>query len=106
MSIDQTRTVDAIGIEKGSGAVVLTISDHLPWDEQPEHLLLLQEKLNTYLAFVEGGEIYSVYPDAKGRSLLIDLVCKHPPTAYGVEFLNKISPIVAQAGVLFRYRGL
>ena len=52
------------------------------WDDS-EHLLLLQEKLNSYLAFIESGEIYESYPRAMGRQLVIDLVLKHSPSVEG-----------------------
>jgi hypothetical protein len=52
MSIDRTDTIDFATIDNVSGDLWLTISDHLPWDENEEnHLLLLQNKLNTYLRF-------------------------------------------------------
>lgn len=47
MSIEDQDSVDVIGVNE-SGIVVLTISDHLKWDD--DHLYLLQEKINTYLA--------------------------------------------------------
>lgn len=79
MSVDQTNVIDAIGIDNVTGDLVLTIADHREWKEcSNEHLLLLQEKLNTYLRFVESGEISQTYMDAKDRSVLIDVVCKYP----------------------------
>jgi hypothetical protein len=42
MSIEQTDVVDFVGIDKKSGDALLTISDHLAWDQdEDEHLLLL-----------------------------------------------------------------
>ena len=63
MSIEGQGSVDAIGIDQ-EGIVVLTISAHLEWDDG--HLFLLQEKINTYLAFLESGEVFETYPDSKG----------------------------------------
>jgi hypothetical protein len=54
MTIEDARIVDFIGVDPVTGHVVLTITDHLPWDSD-EHVLLLQDKLNRYLAFVESG---------------------------------------------------
>ncbi|MGO8134287.1 DUF6572 domain-containing protein, partial [Rhizobium ruizarguesonis] len=57
MALDETNVIDAIGVDKATGELVLTITDHLEWKgSDSEHLLLLQEKLNTYLGFVESGE--------------------------------------------------
>ncbi len=65
MSIEQTDLVDIISIDRMTGEVILTISDHLDWSDCGAHLLLLQSKLNRYLAFVESGEILQSYPKAK-----------------------------------------
>jgi len=60
MSIEQADKIDFVNIEDKTGDVLLSISDHLSWDEgEGEHLLMLQAKLNTYLAFIEGGQMYS-----------------------------------------------
>ncbi|OGL65770.1 hypothetical protein A2753_02785 [Candidatus Uhrbacteria bacterium RIFCSPHIGHO2_01_FULL_47_11] len=39
MSIEQTSVVDFVSINK-EGEVMLTISDHLEWDEKNEHVVL------------------------------------------------------------------
>jgi len=64
VTIEQTGIVDSIGVAQETGEVFLTISDHLDWnDANQNNLLLLQEKINTYLAFVESGELTQTYPD-------------------------------------------
>ena len=68
MSVDDSRVVDAIGIEQQTGAVVLTISDHHDWLDTEHRRSLLRDKLNTYLAFIESGEIYDASPNSTGRS--------------------------------------
>ena len=98
MSVDDESVVDAIGID-GSGTVVLTISDHLPWDK--EHLYLLQQKINSYLAFIESGEIYESYPESKEREIKICLECKFEPTAVASTFLGQCSSIIGKAGFQF-----
>ncbi|CAN1596831.1 hypothetical protein LOY35_03585 [Pseudomonas sp. B21-028] len=102
MSIEQAGVIDAMGVDKETGKVFLTISDHLEWDD--EHLLLLQEKLNLYLGFIEGGELLEVYPDSKGREVVISVICKCSPNATGKEFLSRVGSIVKEAGVGFVYR--
>ena len=103
MSIEQLGVIDAVGVEDSSGNVVLTISDHLEWGNN-NHLLMLQEKLNTYLSFVESGEIMDTLTDAEGRNILINVVCKYPPDENGIDFLDKITHIVEGAGMSFQYQ--
>ena len=69
MSIEQTDLIDIISIDRLTGETILTISDHLDWSDSEAHLLLLQNKLNRYLAFVESGEIFRSYPKAKNSRL-------------------------------------
>jgi hypothetical protein len=104
MSVDQTNVVDFIGVDNETGNVVLTITDHLMWSEgDNEHLLLLQEKLNSYLSFVESGELLETYPNAEGRAVLIDVVCKYPLSQQAQDFCNKAAQIIEGAGMKLRF---
>src|SRR5687768_1008837 len=96
MSVEQVSVVDIIGTSESTDAVYLTISDHLEWND--EHLLILQEKLNTYLAFVESGEIYTSFPDARGKKLVFEIVLKYRPNATALSFLHKAAAVVEEAG--------
>lgn len=101
MSIDQRKIVDLIGTRRSDGRCVLTISDHLAWDD-PDHVEKLQEKINDYLAFIESGEIYESRPDARGREIEIEVVCKYfPPQGDGVRFVEHATEIIRGAGLHF-----
>ena len=98
MSIEDQNTIDAIGIDK-EGVVVLTITDHLPWDN--DHLYLLQQKINTYLAFVESSEVYETYPESLGKEFKINVVCKFEPNESAMQFISKCNNVINQAGFQF-----
>ena len=66
MSVDETQRVDFVSLDPATNEVVLTISDHLDWSDVGEHLLLLQAKLNSYIALVEGGGVDSAIPEREG----------------------------------------
>lgn len=102
MSIEQIDVVDAVGINKDTDEVVLTISDHLDW--AGDHLTLLQDKVNTYLSFVESGQIFFSYPMARGRRIIVEVVCKYQPNDQALQFFKIAEPILASAGVGLRYR--
>jgi hypothetical protein len=76
VSVEQTDVVDILGIDRETGHVVLTISDHLDWSDTVGHQMILQKKLNRYLAFVESGEILEQYPNAKNRPVAFRVVFK------------------------------
>lgn len=67
MTVAQSGVVDWLGIEKPTGHVSLTVVDDINWSDEQNHLLLLQEKLNTYLAFIESGEVFERLVEEVGR---------------------------------------
>ncbi len=81
---------------------MLTISDHLPWDEKNEHLLILQNKINAYLAFIENGELLEAYPDSKGRFILINIITKYLPNKNAELFLKKTREVLEESGSKFQ----
>ncbi|MFT3980772.1 MAG: hypothetical protein QM687_09910 [Ferruginibacter sp.] len=89
MAIDNLTVVDAISIDL-NGNAVLTISDHLEWCPDNEHILMLQNKINAYLAFIESGQLYKKYPNATNRKIVIQLVTKYIPNKEGSTFFNKV----------------
>jgi hypothetical protein len=99
MSIEEPNVVDAIGVDEESGKIVLTISDHLDWSDTDSHVLALQEKLNTYIAFVESGELGNKYPDAAGRPVVIAVVGRVRRPKSAQQFFTKVKPILASAGI-------
>lgn len=78
MSIEQTDVIDFISVNELENEVVLTISDHLEWGQDASnHLFLLQKKINTYLSFIENGELQETYPDSSGRNIVISISGQH-----------------------------
>jgi hypothetical protein len=98
VSIEQPDVVDIISTNRLTGDVTLTISDHLDWSDSTEHQLLLQQKLNRYLAFVESGEILQSYPAAKDRRIVFKVVFKFAPDEAGLAFLANARSIIESAG--------
>jgi hypothetical protein len=100
MSIEDTSVVDFIG--HNDNVVTLTVTDHLEWGND-EHLLLLQEKLNTYLAFIESDELLSAYPQSENKKKHISVVCKFPPDEQAETLFSNCRVIIENAGFSFSY---
>jgi hypothetical protein len=107
MSIEQTDVVDFVTIEHGSGRVLLTISDHLKWDEnEGEHLLMLQEKLNAYLRFIESGEMEERVPETHGRQVAINVVAKYSLSTEASKFFDLAKNVIEKAGFALEFKVL
>lgn len=103
MSITESKVVDIIAIpEWEPDNVVLVISDHLEWGDKPqqgEHLLLLQEKINTYIAFIESGELLESYPPAKGKNPKIRINGLYELPKQGESFIDRVTEILKGVGI-------
>ena len=97
MAVDNTGVIDSISLDKDRN-VVLTISDHLPWDDKNEHLMILQNKINAYLAFIENGELIENYPDADGKPIVINIITKYLPTETAEIFIKRTRQILEESG--------
>jgi hypothetical protein len=104
MTVEETTTVDAVGVDPESGDVLLVLSDHLDWESEQEHLTVLQAKLNAYLRFIESGELVQKYPAAAGRHPRIDLVLRVPPTGGAIVLLETVRQTIESAGIGFGWR--
>jgi hypothetical protein len=103
VSVEQFDVVDVVSIDKTTGHVILTISDHLDWSNSIAHQIALQTKFNKYLSFVESGEILERYPDAEGRPVAIKVVFKHKPDEEGWQFLARAKEVIESAGFTLRH---
>lgn len=104
MSILDTDKVDMIGIPKdNTGLVRLGITDHLCWnDDILEHLL--QEKINSYIRFIESKEVYEAFPESKGiNNFLIEIFFLYEIPPECIEFLEKLKGVLVSINTSLRY---
>ncbi len=103
MSLEQGNIIDFISVGKKTGLVNLTIVDSLDWTDEDRHLVLLQDKVNAYLRFVESGELDLKYPNAVGRQRSINVVAQYEPTEAGFKLIQLIRDLVKGAGFNFQF---
>ncbi|WP_440411885.1 DUF6572 domain-containing protein [Neorhizobium petrolearium] len=103
MTIEQLDVIDFITIDHATGDFWLSISDHLPWEDgENEHLFLLQEKINSYLRFIESGEILKKYPEARQKKLVINIGHKYPLSENAIRFIAAARSAIENAGFVLR----
>lgn len=103
MAIQDTTVIDFVSLDS-RGNVVLTVSDHLDWTAEQNHLLLLQEKINTYCTYVENGQLYDEFPESRDRRPLISLVLFHEATPKAAAFLAKVKTVLDTEGFSFEWK--
>lgn len=104
MSLEQTSTVDAVGIERVTGHCVLTICDAFDWEDSHNHLVTLQAKINSYLDFIQGGQICEAYPESVGKRLAIEILFRFDLPNEALAFLATAAKVAKELDVDVRYR--
>jgi len=104
MTVMETNTIDFVVPKNQHGDAELVLVDQLPWKiDEGDHLVMLQDKINTYLAFVETGQLVGDFPKAKGRKVVLKINALYAPSEQGEKFLAAVRPIVGQLGIELKF---
>ncbi|MQA65947.1 MAG: hypothetical protein GEU76_08600 [Alphaproteobacteria bacterium] len=112
MRLTDANTVDYLGLEKDTGYVVLTLVDDCAWEDEIQHLSLLQAKVNRYFNFIDSGEVYEQLRETTGQEVApttpvkISILAKYEPGGEGNRFLEHVARVAADAGVHFSFKVL
>lgn len=102
MTVERAEVIDGLGIDKTTGASMLTIADHLSWDEPLQyHQDCLERKLSAYVQFVESRQLHEHHPDATAPTILILML--HRPSEHGLALLKSAETTLADRGLLLQY---
>lgn len=101
MSVENSKVIDFISDKDDK--IVLTISDHLEWDNDNEHIYLLQEKINAYLMAIESGKVNKSYPLSMDKKIVVSIALKYAPNETGVLFLSNVNDTLSNSGYGFSY---
>ena len=88
MTVQSQSVIDFVSHDPKTDAVVLSMVEHREWGAKGELLPDLQAKLNTYLAFVMGGQLEQKYPDLKGKRIRFRLHSQEPPGERERQFID------------------
>ena len=106
MSLENAEVVDGAGLDKTTGDVILTISDHLTWEDEETHFRLIELKLGKYLDFIRSGQISESFPQATQAHTRIQLIYKYTPGDSGLSFLAAAQRQLASLGIAFSHCAL
>ena len=103
MSVVDDNTVDGIALTDDNEGIVLLLSDHLDWDDEYNHLLILQEKLNAYIYFLEEKQYEEIYSNANIVYGIIDIHFLHKITKNVKKFLKSVQVQLEELGITMQY---
>lgn len=101
MSVIDKKKIDAIGINKSKDELLFMISDHLEWNNEYEHLIILQDKINSYFAYIEAKEYNDIYLGEDFKSYNIEIHFKYKITDKCKQFLEIAQKQAKELNVIF-----
>ncbi len=91
MSILEKNKVDGLAMANEGETLVLLLSDHLPWDEEYEHLIALQDKINAYISFWTSGQYKNLCDASKVVFCSVEIHFLYEPTDNAYKFLDTVN---------------
>lgn len=97
------NAIDLVALDEKNEIINLIIMDEDTWEDPRGHIDALQEKVLSYVAFVENGSFYKKYPKAQVMGFMIKAVFLHNPTEEGKQFIQEILEVLSDTGYRFEY---
>ena len=82
LNIENTDTIDGLAYEQETSILILLLADGMDWSDMNRHLLLLQEKLNTYIWYIDSRQYEEKYTDVKKIEIRVSFLFQEPEICY------------------------
>lgn len=99
MSVLDKETVDGMAKDRGGNGIRLLITDHLDWNDEYNHLLVLQEKINSYIVFCEEHQYNQICKDTIVEYAIFEIHFMFEPTIKAMNFLEQVQRQVNEMGI-------
>ena len=103
MSVVDDKVIDGIALADDKNGIILLITDHLDWRDEYRHLLILQEKINAYISFLEEKQYENIYKRENIRYGIIEIHFLYSLTVNAESFLQSVQNQVAGLGIKIEY---
>jgi len=80
-----------MGKSKEKSELFFLITDHLNWENEYEHLIILQDKINAYLGFIESKQFIETYPQDEFDSYVIEIHFQNGMSENCFKFLDVVA---------------
>ncbi len=96
MGVENENQIDGARLHLEENQVELHLMHSLQWNDQT--LILLQNKVNTYLKFIESEEIYEGRDSWRGFDTVVILNTLYKISIDGHDFINASKKVFEQVG--------
>jgi len=103
MSVIDIDKVDGIGIHKDGFQLALLLCDHLDWANEYDHLIQLQNKINSYIGFIESRQYEKIYEDYNISSFNIEIHFLYQLIENCQRFLDTVNMQLREKQIIISY---
>jgi len=102
MSVVDNKMVDGIALTDDKNGIILLITDHVDWSDEYQHLVMLQEKINVYITFLEEKQYEEIYKEEIAYGV-IEIHFLYDLSVNAEKFLQSVQNQVAELGIKIQY---
>ena len=90
MAVTDVNVIDGIAFDDDNKTLIMEIYDHLHFEGKFEfdHIVILQDKLNTYLWYIESKQYADIYPDKQFDNFVINIHFRYEITENCKKYIN------------------
>lgn len=93
LNIEKTNTIDGLAIDnENNKKLLMLLADGMDWSDEYNHLLLLQEKINNYIAYIESKQYLEKYEDIELIDIQIKFLFKETDNCE--KFLEQVKKVI------------
>lgn len=100
MSVAEKDVVDGIAIGHDGETLIMEIYDHLNFEDEFKHIAILQDKLNTYIWFINSKQYSDLYPNTEFKSYLIIIHFLHELSDNSKKFVNESNKALVTSDIV------
>ncbi len=76
LNVERSDSLDGLAYDEKTKTVKILLADGMDWSDEYNHLVLLQEKLNNYLWFIESKQYKEHFPDSENVLICVTFLFK------------------------------
>lgn len=89
-AFDKDKMAD-LAISKDGMSLMILLSDYLDFRNEEKHRLVLQDKINAYISFIENQQYQEIYPDKVLKNIIIEIHLKYRLTENYRKFITVVN---------------
>lgn len=103
MAVTEKDVVDSVAYE--NDLLLLQLYDHLDFDGEFEkdHMMMLQDKLNTYIWYIDSKQYRETYPEKEFNNYLIKIFFVFEPSVLCRDFIIHVNKRLSNTKIKIEY---